>query len=91
MKTEELVRRADDKQRQIQEYQKKMGMRSRSPSPVKGGNTMAGLDIYETQSEFSVMSTESELKVDENILDFVIEDAEYYYDSFSNVLSDKEV
>jgi len=29
--------------------------------------------------------------VDENILDFVIEDGEFYLDAFNSVLSDKEV
>jgi hypothetical protein len=36
-------------------------------------------------SEFSVMSNESEIKADENILDFKIEDAEFYTDNFSQV------
>lgn len=28
------------------------------------------------------MTNESEIKVDENILDFVVQDAEYYYETF---------
>lgn len=37
------------------------------------------------------MTNESELKQTENILDFVIQDAEYYFESFKQVLDDKEL
>lgn len=47
--------------------------------------------MYETQSEFSVMTNESEIRTDENIMDFVIQDAEYYFDAFRQVLDDKEI
>jgi hypothetical protein len=36
-------------------------------------------------SEFSAMSNESEIRADENILDFKIEDAEFYTDNFAQV------
>jgi hypothetical protein len=33
-------------------------------------------------SEFSAMTNESEIRTDENVLDFVVQDAEYYFDAF---------
>jgi hypothetical protein len=52
MKAEELARRADEKQRQINEMTRKLGM-SQSPSPTKsvGGGDLARrsvADMYET-------------------------------------------
>ena len=86
MKAEELARRADEKQRQLGEFQRKIGLGSRSPSPVKsvGGGDLgrSALDAFETQSEFSVMTNESEIRADENVMDFVVQDAEYYFDAF---------
>jgi len=49
------------------------------------------MEDLDTQSEFSVMTNESELKTDENVLDFVVQDAEYYFDSFKQVLSEREL
>lgn len=37
------------------------------------------------------MTNESEVRSDENVLDFVIQDAEYYYDAFKSVLDEKEL
>jgi hypothetical protein len=37
------------------------------------------------------MTNESELRKDENVLDFVLQDAEYYYDAFKQVLDEKEL
>ena len=37
------------------------------------------------------MTHESEMKGNENVLDFVILDAEYYYDAFNQVLDDREI
>lgn len=95
MKAEELARRADEKQRQIGEVQRKLGMtsQSKSPSPIKGmPDTRKSIgDMYETQSEFSVMTNESEVKTDENVLDFVIQDAEYYFEAFKSVLDEREM
>jgi hypothetical protein len=34
-------------------------------------------------SEFSVATNETALEVNENILDFKLEDAEYFFDSFN--------
>ena len=42
----------------------------RSPSPVKH---YEDLDRVEVMSEFSVMTNESDIKLDENILDFKVE------------------
>lgn len=80
MKAEELVRRADEKQRQLNDISKKMGLtKSRSPSPVKNNTSTLNdttrksiADMYETQSEFSVMTNESEIRTNENVLDFVV-------------------
>ena len=47
---------------------------SKNASPVKGGlgDTRKSIgDMYETQSEFSVMTNESEIKTEENVLIFV--------------------
>ncbi|CDW85652.1 protein fantom [Stylonychia lemnae] len=92
-KSEELARKADEKRDQIEQVQKKMGLtQSRSPSPIKGADTFKNkTDQYETQSEFSVMTNESEIKNTENILDFVVQDAEYNYEAFRQVLDDKEM
>ncbi len=49
------------------------------------------MDQFETQSEFSVVTNESEIRTDENVLDFVIQDAEYYFDSFKQVLDEREL
>lgn len=77
LKAEELARRADEKQRQIGEITRKMqglgatsAYGSKAGSPLKGDGR--GNDNFETQSEFSVMTNESEIRTDENVLDFVV-------------------
>lgn len=73
MKAEELARRADEKQRQIGDVQRKLGVSmSKNPSPIKGDPRKSMNDNYDTQSEFSVMTNESELRTDENVMDFVV-------------------
>lgn len=37
------------------------------------------------------MTNESEIRGDENVLDLAIQDAEYYFDAFKNVLDEKEL
>ena len=37
------------------------------------------------------MTNESDIRTDENVLDFVIQDAEYYYDAFKQVMDAKEM
>lgn len=54
-------------------------------------SSSAALDRFEVQSEFSAVTNESEVKPDENVLDFVIQDAEYYFDAFKTVLDPKEL
>ena len=49
------------------------------------------LNKFETQSEFSAVTNESDIRPEENCLDLVIQDAEYYYDSFRSVLDEKEM
>ena len=86
-KLEELARRADEKQRLLNETQKKLSHdQSRIPSPLK--THKAGADPtehLETKSEFSVATNETELHLDENILDFKIDDASFFVDNFSQV------
>lgn len=55
-------------------------------SPLK--THKAGVDpmeMMEVHSEFSVATNETEIRADENILDFKLEDAEYHFDNFSQV------
>lgn len=37
------------------------------------------------------MTNESEIRADENVMDFVVQDAEYYFDAFRQVLDEKEM
>jgi len=60
----------------------------RSPSPVK---RYEDLDRLEVMSEFSVMTNESEIRLDENILDFKVESGQYNIDAFSQVLDKSEI
>jgi hypothetical protein len=56
------------------------------PSPLK--THKAGVDPtdhFETKSEFSVATNETEINMDENILDFKIEDANFFVDNFKQV------
>ena len=43
-----------------------------------------GRDL-ETASDFSAATGESEIRNDENVLDLVVQDAEFYYDAFKQV------
>lgn len=45
----------------------------------------------DAESEFSAVTNESEIKPDENVLDLVVQDAEFYFDSFKTVMDDKEL
>jgi len=54
------------------------------PSPMK--THKAGVDPtdhLETKSEFSVATNETEMYIDENILDFKIEEASFFVDNFN--------
>ena len=70
-KLEELARRADEKQRQIQDLQRRI-----APAPTSQFKRAGAYD--DAQSEFSAVTNESECLQDENILDFKVEDAEFY-------------
>lgn len=37
------------------------------------------------------MTNESEMRTDENVLDFVVQDAEFFYEQFRTVLDEKEM
>ena len=63
-KLEELARRADEKQRLLNEAQQKLNKeQARMPSPLKThkAGVEPNLDHLETQSEFSVASNETEI------------------------------
>ena len=82
-KAEELARRADDKSKSINDLQGQTaaaaGARAGSPS-----RQHATIDA-DRMSEFSARTNETELRTDENILEFKVEDAEFYTDNFSQV------
>ena len=98
-KTEELARRADEKQRQLSDITRKLGggadvSQSQTGLPKRDELVLAStaaMDRFETQSEFSAVTNESEIKPDENVLDFVLQDAEFYFDAFKTVLDQKEL
>ena len=92
-KVEELARRADEKQRHINEVTKTLTVGGASTTAFKAPETSinAALDQMEVHSEFSAVTNESDVKHDENVLDFVIQDAEYYYDAFKSVLDEREL
>lgn len=86
MKLEELSRRADEKSKQINDINKKLDPHQ-APSPQKLGRE----SIDDARSEFSAITNESEMRNDENILDFAIEDAEFYVDAFDQVPSGSQL
>ena len=55
-------------------------IRSRPASPER-----RSIEQLEVMSEFSTKTYESEIRHDENILDFKVEDGEYYLDAFNQV------
>ena len=77
-KVEELARRADDKAKTINDLQQNLSRltMSRAQSPDRRAPEEDGV------SEFSVATYESEIRHNENILDFKIEDAEFYVECF---------
>ena len=77
-KLEELARRADEKQKMIIDLERKL-----QPTSTLTMQRPGPYDYDDNQSEFSAISHESELRTDENILDFKVEDGEF----FSNVIS----
>jgi len=80
-KVEELAVRADEKSKTYMELSRKI----ESGAKRMGSPSRATHIDDDVVSEFSAMSNESEIRADENILDFKIEDAEFYSDNFSQV------
>ena len=82
LKREELARRADEKMCMISDAERKLGLKhavGRSDSPLK--TSLPGVvQDFDTQSEFSVITNESEIGKNENVLDFVIENGEFYFE-----------
>ena len=85
LKAEEMARRADEKQRQLNEVVRKVG----SPERKEGGATQ-NRDV-DVMSEFSVMTNESEVRTDENVMDFVVMDGEYVWDGIKQVMDEREL
>jgi hypothetical protein len=86
MKLEELARRADDKHKQINDLQKKLDP-ERQRSPLRDSHAArASIDDARSEySEFSAITNEPELRNDENILDFCVEDAEFFHETFKQL------
>ena len=75
-KAEELARRADEKQKQLNDINRKVGV---TPSLTQTGilgkkdeGLASAMDRFETMSEFSSITTESEIHPEENILDIAL-------------------
>ena len=77
-KVEELSRRADDKAKTVSDYNKSTLIRDEPLRPSID-------ELDEVRSEFSADTHESRLNDDSNILDFKIEDAEYYRDAIDSL------
>ena len=73
-KLEELARRADEKQKLVNELERKVNPNASTLSP----NRRSVKFEDDARSEFSAVTNESEILIDENILDFKIEDAELF-------------
>lgn len=87
-KVEELSRRADDKARTVAEIDRKLSIDLRKSGFKDGSPLRASLQTdLDARSEFSAQTQESEIAMDENILDFKIEDAEYDSNAISAVPS----
>jgi len=85
-KLEALSRRADEKQRIIMDTQKKIEQeRTKFGQPMKTHKAGVDEDVRDSMSEFSVATNETEIHLDENILDFKIEDAQFFQQSFNQV------
>ena len=81
-KVEELARRADDKAKTINDLQTNISRLTHSQAQSPDRRRPEEPDV---QSEFSVATYESEIRHNENILDFKVEDAEFFVDCFSQV------
>jgi protein fantom len=60
-------------------------------SALSPTRTLRDLDNFDTMSEFSVATYESELTVEENVLDFCIDSAEFFGNSLAQVVNTKEI
>lgn len=88
-KVEELAKRADDKQNSLADLTRKQQtvQESQQRSPMKDSLARRSMQDVDAMSEFSVQTNESEIGQNENILDFKVEDAEFYVDAFGQVPS----
>jgi len=77
-KVEELSRRADDKAKTVADFNRSTLIRDEPTRPSID-------EMDELRSEFSADTHESRLGDDSNILDFKIEDAEYYRDAIDSL------
>ena len=84
-KVEELSRRADDKSRTVADLERKISvdLRQSAGSPMRAS---LQTDV-DARSEFSAQTEESEVGMDENILDFKVEDADFDAEAIAAVPS----
>jgi hypothetical protein len=68
-----------DTQKKIEQERTKFGQ------PMKTHKAGVDEDVRDSMSEFSVATNETEIHLDENILDFKIEDAQFFQQSFNQV------
>ena len=81
-KVEELSRRVDDKSRTVADLDRKISLDLRA----SGINPRASIQTdVDARSEFSAQTQESEIAMDENILDFKIEDADFDKEALADV------
>ena len=85
MKVQELASQADEKQRRIDELERRISTKALATDKadyMRAKKTEPGADAL---SEFSVATHESTLDTYENILDFKIEEADFYLDAFKQL------
>ena len=84
---EELSRRADEKTRTVFELDQKITQDLRASGAAPHTLRQSLQTDVDARSEFSAQTQESEVQMDENILDFKVEDAEFDPESISVVPS----
>ena len=73
---EDMARLADVRQREVHDLSRKLATTAGRPG-VGASIDASALDAAETQSEFSVVSQETDMMPDENVLDLAIDSADF--------------
>ena len=73
---EDMARLADVRQREVHDLSRKLATTSGRPG-IGASIDASALDAAETQSEFSVVSQETDMMPDENVLDLAIDSADF--------------